>query len=121
MIISVVGITLWTDDLDRMLAFYRDILRLPLHSFHEDEGFAAFELGDIRFNVGRHGGVSGMSKDPLRVMPHLGVDDIHEEYVRLGAAGVEFIRIPEQEHWGGWVATLKDPDGNVLQLLQFPD
>jgi catechol 2,3-dioxygenase-like lactoylglutathione lyase family enzyme len=98
MIISVVGITLWTDDLDRMLAFYRDILRLPLHSLHEDEGFAAFELGDIRFNVGRHGGVSGMSKDPLRVMPHLGVDDIHAEHVRLGAAGVEFIRVPEQEH-----------------------
>jgi catechol 2,3-dioxygenase-like lactoylglutathione lyase family enzyme len=121
MIISVVGITLWTDDLDRMLRFYRDVLLLPLHSFHEDEGFAAFELGDIRFNVGRHGSVSGESKDPLRVMPHLGVDDIRAEHERLAAVGVPFIRVPEQEHWGGWVATFQDPDGNVLQLLQFPD
>ncbi len=121
MITGVVGITLWTDDLDRMLRFYRDVLRLPLHSFHEDEGFAAFELGDIRFNVGRHGSVSGKSRDPLRVMPHLGVDDIHAEHARLAAAGVPFIRVPEREHWGGWVATFSDPDGNVLQLLQFPD
>ena len=54
------------------------------------------------------------------MMPHLGVSDIQAESARLVAEGVEFIRVPEQEHWGGWVATLKDPDGNVLQLLQFP-
>ena len=120
MITGVVGVTLWTDNLEVMLRFYRDTLRLPLHSFHEDEGFAAFELGDVRFNVGRHNGVSGPSRDPLRMMPHLGVGDIHAEHARLAAEGVEFIRAPEQEHWGGWVATLKDPDGNTLQLLQFP-
>ena len=87
MVNAVVGITLWTDDLDRMFRFYRDVLRLPLHSFHEDEGFAAFRLGDLRFNVGRHSGVSGASRDPLRMMPHLGVDDIHAEYARLAGRG----------------------------------
>ncbi len=121
MIDSVVGITIWTDNLDRMVKFYRDMLQLPLHSFHEDVGFAAFQLGDLRFNVGRHSGVSGPSRDPLRMMPHLGVTDIHAEHSRLAGAGVEFIRPPEREHWGGWVATLQDPDGNVLQLLQFPE
>ena len=121
MITEIVGITLWTADLDRMLRFYRDTVRLPLHSFHEDEGFAAFQLGELRFNVGRHGQIQGPSRDPLRVMPHLGVDDIRSEHARLASEGVEFIRPPEQEHWGGWVATFKDPDGNVLQLLEFPD
>ena len=51
-------------------------------------------------------------------MVHYGVDDIHAEYARLAGLGVEFIRSPEQEDWGGWVATLSDPDGNILQLLQ---
>lgn len=120
MITGVVGITLWTDDLARMLRFYRDTLRLPLHSYHEDEGFAAFALGEVRFNIGRHAQVRGPARDPLRIMPHLGVSDIHAEYACLAAAGVAFIRAPEREHWGGWVATLKDPDGNVLQLLEFP-
>jgi predicted enzyme related to lactoylglutathione lyase len=52
-------------------------------------------------------------------MPHLGTDNIRSEARRLAEAGVEFIRHPEQESWGGWVATFKDPDGNVLQLLQL--
>jgi uncharacterized glyoxalase superfamily protein PhnB len=38
---------------------------------------------------------------------------------RLAEAGVEFLRQPEQESWGGWVATFRDPDGNTLQLLQL--
>jgi len=118
MITGVIGVTIWTEHLDPMFHFYNDILRLPLHSRHDD--FIAFELGDIRFNIGLHGEVHGASADPYRIMPHLGVDDIHAEARRLAEAGVEFIRLPEQEHWGGWIATLKDPDGNILQLLQLP-
>ena len=114
---GVIGVTFWTDGLERMFDFYHDVLRLPLHSKHED--FIAFELGDVRFNIGRHSEVSGASKDPFRFMAHLGVDDIHAEAKRLAEAGVEFIREPEQESWGGWVATFKDPDGNLLQLLQL--
>ncbi len=117
MITGGIGVTLWTDNLEGRFSFYNDVLRLPLHSRHED--FIAFELGEVRFNIGRHGEVAGRSKDPFRFMPHLGVDDIHAEASRLAEAGVEFIRQPEQESWGGWVATFKDPDGNVLQLLQL--
>ena len=118
MINEVVGITLWTDNLERLFQFYHHTLQLPLHSRHDD--FIAFQLGDLRFNIGLHNQVNGASKDPYRMMPHLGVDDIHAEHQRLEAAGVEFIRPPEQEHWGGWVVTFKDPDGNILQMLQFP-
>ena len=119
MITGVVGITLWTDDLDRLFRFYHGLLRLPLHSNHGD--FIALQLGEnMRFNLGLHDGVSGAAKDPYRIMPHLEVADIHEEHRRLTDAGVDFLRPPEQEHWGGWVATFKDPDGNILQMLQFP-
>ena len=67
-----------------------------------------------------HGNIKGPSQDPYRIMPHLGVEDIHREHQRLLQEGVEFIRPPEQEHWGGWIATFKDPDGNILQMLQLP-
>ena len=117
MVTGVIGVTFWTGDLERMFDFYHGVLRLPLHSRHED--FIAFELGDVRFNIGRHSEVSGVSKDPFRFMPHLGVDDIHAVAKSLVESGVEFIREPEQESWGGWVATFKDPDGNLLQLLQL--
>ena len=52
-------------------------------------------------------------------MINLGVNDIHGEYDELRRRGVDFLRPPEREHWGGWVATFRDPDGNVLQLLQL--
>ena len=122
MITGVVGVTFWTDDLERMFRFYNDVLQLPLHSRHPD--FIAFTLvgpgGDeVRFNIGLHDRVSGASRDPYRFMPHLGVADIHAVASRLTEAGVEFIRQPEQESWGGWVATFRDPDGNTLQLLQL--
>ena len=119
MFTGVVGITIWTADLDRLFRFYHDLLRLPLHSRHDD--FIAFQVGDnLRFNLGLHGEVQGPNTDPYRVMTHFGVQDIHAEYQRLREAGVEFIRPPEQEHWGGWIATCKDPDGNILQMLELP-
>ena len=117
MITGVVGVTIWTENLGRMFHFYHDILQLPLHSRHED--WIAFDLGGIRYNIGLHDRVQGVNQDPYRFMPHLGVDDIYRECRRLKKEGVEFIREPEQEHWGGWVATIKDPDGNILQLLQL--
>jgi predicted enzyme related to lactoylglutathione lyase len=118
-ITGLVGITLWTHDLEAMFRFYHDTLRLPLHSRHDD--FIAFQLGEnLRFNIGLHDAVAGTAQDPYRIMAHLGVEDIQSEFSRLTEEGVEFIRPPEQEHWGGWIATFKDPDGNILQMLQFP-
>jgi len=117
MVYSVVGVTLWTQDLDRLKVFYRDILQIPLHSDHGD--FVAFVFGDIRLNLGLHSQVQGQAKDPYRIMVHLGTKDIHSLHEKLQAQGVEFIRPPEQENWGGWVATFKDPDGNILQLLEL--
>ena len=85
MVTGVIGVTFWTGDLERMYNFYNDVLRLPLHSRHED--FIAFELGEVRFNVGLHNEVSGQSKDPFRFMPHLGVDDIHAVAQRMAIPG----------------------------------
>ena len=119
MIEGVVGVTLWTDNLERLVEFYRDTLGLKVRSHHGD--FVNFDFGNVRLNLGLHEGVQGRSRDPYRIMVHLGVGDIRGEHQRLSRLGVDFIRQPEQENWGGWVATFLDPDGNVLQLLQQPE
>ena len=116
MIDRVVGITIWTDNLKRLLIFYRDTLGLNPRSEHAD--FINFQFGEMRLNIGLHNRVIGSNSEPYRIMINLGVDDINIEHTRLMSMGVEFIRTPEQETWGGWVATFLDPDGNVLQLLQ---
>jgi uncharacterized glyoxalase superfamily protein PhnB len=74
----------------------------------------------VRLSVSVHDGVRGESRDPLRIMVNLAVDDIGAVHARLAGAGVVFTRPPEREDWGGRVATLVDPDGNRIQLFQLP-
>ena len=114
---ALAGVVLWTEDLAPMVRFYETVLELPLRSRPDD--FAAFALQPgVRLSIGVHDGVRGASRDPHRVMVNLGVADIHRAAATLRERGVAFTREPEQEHWGGWVATFHDPDGNTLQLLQ---
>ena len=118
MIRGLSGVIIWTDDLDSMVEFYLDTLGLTPHSVRP--AFVSFKWGDVRLGIGTHAQVAGRSSDRYRVMVNLDVDDIHAEHERLAGAGVEFIRAPERERWGGWVCTFTDPDGNVLQLLEQP-
>ena len=115
---NIAGVIIWSEDLEGLTYFYRETLGLQPHSTRPD--LVAFRFGDVRLTLGRHDQVTGITKEPYRIMLNLGVTDIHLAYRRLVKRGVQFIRPPEKEHWGGWVATFRDPDGNVLQLLQQP-
>ena len=119
MIDGVVGVIIWTDTLSGMLSFYQDTLGLTPHSVREH--FISFKWGDMRLGIGTHSHVHGKTSEPFRTMVNLGVDDIHADHETLRSKGVEFIRPPEKEHWGGSVATFRDPDGNTLQLMQLAD
>ena len=48
----------------------------------------------------------------------LQVRDIHSEYERLQAAGMSF-HCPPQAQDTGFVTYGRDPDGNVVELLEF--
>jgi predicted enzyme related to lactoylglutathione lyase len=117
---DVIGVNIFSARLDEMVAFYRDVLELPVHSDHGD--LVAFELRPgMRLNIGRHSQVwADRNMDAYRIMINLGTSDIHATHERLASRGVTFIRPPDQEGWGGWIATFQDPDGNVLQLMQQP-
>ena len=74
-----------------------------------------------RLSVGTHSEVHGPARESVRVTVNLNVAALHPLHHELAARGVPFVRPPEQEHWGGWIAALRDPDGNLIQLLQQPD
>lgn len=117
MINGVVGILIGTSDLERLSAFYRDILGLTPHTVKPH--IVSFKWGGMRLSIVTHSKVTGQSRDPHRVMLNLGVADIHAAHASLVAKGVPFLRKPGQEKWGGWIATFSDPDGNLLQLMQL--
>ncbi|MFN8556103.1 MAG: glyoxalase superfamily protein [Dehalococcoidia bacterium] len=106
-----------TDQIDAMAAFYRDVLGLPVHSVRPH--FVAFQVGEARFSVGLHSEAHGPARESVRVTVNFSVADIHAAHRVLVERGVTFVRPPEREHWGGCGA-LRDPDGNLIQLLQQP-
>jgi len=115
MLSALHSVLIWTEDVNRLVPFYRDVLGLK--SIVETEEFAVFPLNGIGLRIGRHSAVEGRSQEPERLMINFRVEDCQADYEGLAAQGVEFIREPSHDaiHI---VATFRDPDGNVLQLMQ---
>jgi predicted enzyme related to lactoylglutathione lyase len=116
------GATIWSEDLNNLIPFYRDVLGLKVA--YEVPGFVGFgeraEGGgylSAYLGIGTHSEVKGKTSDPFRHMVGLESDDVDADFERLTAAGVEFIEKPS-DSGGLRIATLQDPEGNVVQLFQ---
>jgi predicted enzyme related to lactoylglutathione lyase len=116
------GATIWSEDLNNLLPFYRDVLGLKI-AFESPEFVNFGERADggaylgAYLGLGTHSEVKGKASDPYRHTVGLDSDNVDADYDRLQAAGVEFIEQPT-DYGGLRIATLKDPEGNIVQLLQ---
>lgn len=114
------GVTIWSENLHNLLPFYRDVLGLKVAT--ESTGFVL--LGEDRpdtpaLALGTHSEVHGRNTDPARHMVGFTSDDLKADWKRLKEAGVEFIEDPTDYGDDMSIATLKDPEGNLIQLWQY--
>src|SRR2546422_11776413 len=119
MITRFAGASIWSAALNNLLPFYRDVLGLKVTM----ESPAYVILGGDSPNaatlaLATHSEVHGRNQDPARHMVAFATDDVQADCQRLKAAGVEFIQEPTTED-GLSLATLKDPEGNLVQLFQY--
>jgi predicted enzyme related to lactoylglutathione lyase len=121
MITNFAGASIWSEDLNNLVPFYRDVLGLKV--VLDSPGYVmlgADSQGVPSLALSTHSDVHGRNADPARHMVAFNTDDIQADWQRLKAAGVEFIQEPTPQEGGGLtIATLKDPDGNLVQLFQF--
>ena len=119
MINDLIGVIIWSEKPVELADFYSS--KLGLIPVSKDGDFTAFEpYPGFRFSIGgSHPEVKGVNKDSKRFMLNFVTHDIFADYKRLTEEGVSFIRSPDKESWGGWVATFLDLDGNTLQLMQM--
>lgn len=102
-------------DMDRSVAFYRDVLGLKLQ-FQTPE-WSQFDAGNI--HVGLHA-----ESDQLKVHPtesaQFGfyVDDIQKTVSGLKNRGVHILRPPKQEDFGT-LSIFTDPDGYHIEICQL--
>ncbi len=101
-------------DMPRGVAFYRDVLGLPLQM--ESGGWSQFDLGGGMV-LGLHAAQDGTSSGPGGWTPSFRTDDVRAFKQRLTATGAiiaqDFHDIP-----GGVTLGFSDPEGNRIDAVQ---
>jgi len=110
-------IALTITDLDRAVAFYRDILGLK-HLFSAPPGLAFFAAGNLRLMLSRP---EKEDSERFSSALYFKVADIEKVHSVLVSRGVQFetaphlvAKMPDHELW---MAFFRDPDRNLLALM----
>jgi catechol 2,3-dioxygenase-like lactoylglutathione lyase family enzyme len=112
-------VRLLVDDFPGCFRFLRDTLGLEPRSGAQDEVYASFAAGEGTIALFRRGGqVDAVDLRPAgdSALVVLEVDDVDAAADRLGELVVA--GPVTQPHWGGRVAWVRDPDGNLFELFQ---
>ncbi len=104
-------------DLDRAIAFYRDILGMTF-LFQAPPNMAFFDCGGIRLLLGV---ADRPELDHPSSIIYYKVDDIERVYEIFKARGVEFVVKPHlvapMPTYDLWLADFKDSEGNFVALM----
>ena len=113
-------VALLATDLDRSIAFYRDVLGLAYMDRYDPPGLAFFHLGGGTRLI--------LSATSSKATLYFKVDDIDSAVSALAARGVFFLHKPSMIHRDDqgrlgkkgveeWMAFFKDPSDNILALV----
>jgi len=114
-------VILYVSDIERAVAFYRDVVGLPFK--FSDRGYAEFATTNLKFALFD----GSRARDLIRRDPSFGafgsevlivVENVDAEAERLRAAGAEILSGPEDRPWGHRTLHVADPDGHVVELAQ---
>jgi lactoylglutathione lyase len=112
------GLVLFTEDYPRCLAFYRDLLELPV--LFASETVTALKFGDGYIMV-EGGGTSAppaKSRAQSPITLRFNVADVDERAQWLRSKGIAI----DVSHWDwGTIGTFTDPDGNRCELRNHFD
>lgn len=109
-------------DYERDIAFYRDVLGIPIKMEYDDghKCGTIFEVNDyVEFELMGPGPNAEQTKPPptgirLKFM----VDDLDVEYERLKAADVTIIQEPTVHSWGERSFGVQAPDGLTIYFYR---
>src|ERR1022692_4325208 len=97
-------------DLDRAVAFYRDILGLPMEVYKKEWDWAEFDCGNITLTL--YGGAQ-LPKQVLGGRLALAVADIQAAFVELKEKPVTILKPPYELSYC-WHLEILDPDANMV-------
>lgn len=105
------------EDIARAVAFYRDVLGMPLLFEVPEQGMAFFDCGGVRLYLS----ADQSDEFPSNPLIYYRVSDMDEAYRHLAAQGVAFEREPHVVHrtegYELWMTGFRDPEGNFIHLM----
>lgn len=115
---TVRQIAITVSDIERAVGFYRDVLGLPF-LFAAGPGLAFLDAGGVRLMLTTPQGGGEVGANSIL---YFAVSDIHASHVALLARGAvdergptRTARMPDHELWTAFV---RDPDGNLVGLME---
>jgi len=112
-------VRVFVTDWARAIRFYTETLGIATTTRDDRAGWAELATGQAKLALERVDprDPEGLAHVGRFVGVSLAVADVEATYRRLSSRGVPFLEPPERQPWGGVLAHLRDPDGNVLTLL----
>lgn len=111
--LSLNTVMLGTDDPERLIGFYRQVLGEPAWS---DSAYTGWSVGAGWLMIGGHDQVKGQNEMPGRMILNFEAPDVHAEFDRIKTVGATVVAEPYEPGAGMVLATFADPDGNYFQL-----
>jgi catechol 2,3-dioxygenase-like lactoylglutathione lyase family enzyme len=106
-------LTLWAVNFDQEKNLYKEILGLPVDQ--ENDNFIMFDTKGSRLAF--HRLKKGGRLDRQTVELHFEVDNVDEVYLSLQGKGVKFDDRPVNRPWGSRMASFRDPEGYVVEII----
>ena len=110
-------INLHVQDVEREVAFFRDVVGLELLYNDEAFNYARFDAG-VGFAVNSGGHPKPEDAPFIDRLSGIGfvVEDVDAAHAEMKARGARFTMEPSRQPWGGYMAMFADPEGNLFYL-----
>jgi catechol 2,3-dioxygenase-like lactoylglutathione lyase family enzyme len=122
------GAILAVSDVDRSLAFYRDLIGFDVEATYDDPPYATLTLAGTRLSLAEQGhpaedrpGVTMTTPaEPSKASVVLVVEvtDARAKHAELEGKGARFLAEPFEPPWGGCRFFCLDPDGYLVEIEQ---
>ena len=127
MLRGLTTVSYWADDLEPAKAWYSELLGIaPYFEVPGEDGraaYAEFRLGDYQHELGliaRRYAPEGTSTTPGGVVVYWHVDDVEAALARLLDMGATQHEAPRDRGEKFITATVIDPFGNILGIMENP-
>lgn len=107
-------IIIFSRQMEKLARFYEEGLDLP--PFQPAPGHLGQQIGHIYLGIDQTDSAQPQVEGGLSVW--FLVDDIQTTFDRLLSLGAQVRRPPQRTSWGVLLASVYDPDGNILGLSQ---